>query len=187
MGESVVSFEKRNTAVKLLLTVIIVIFLGKFFYLPKIKRTNELKKKLIELSGERSTVEKILNAAKNEKDKIQQESEKLFSIKEEFFTEGSFPDGLRKLMDLIPELKLEVLSINYLPQKVFRVYKEIPVEINLKGEYHNFVDYLVEIEKFSKSISIGEIQIQSDGERHPRIEVKVVFCNYILRDEDKNE
>lgn len=181
MGELVISSQKRNTIVKLLLTVIIVISLGKFFYLPQIKRTNELKKKLIELSEEGSAVEKILNAAKDEKDRIQQKAEKLSSIREEFFTEDSFPDNLRKLTDLIPELKLEVVSINYLPQKVLRVYKEIPVEINLKGEYHNFVDFLAKAEKLSRSISIGEIQIQSDSERHPQMEVKVVFCNYILR------
>lgn len=187
MEETPVFSEKRNIVWGLIVTAIIVIFLGRYFYLPRIKRTNELKKTLVILSDEFKTIEKILDAAKNEENLIQQKAEKLSSIKEDFFTESSFSDGLRKLADLIPQSKLELISINYLPQKVFRVYKEIPIEINLKGEYHNFTNYLVEVEKLSKSIGIGEIQIQSDGGINPQLEVKVVFCSYILRQEYTNE
>lgn len=174
--------SKKQMIYEACFLLIIFLVLSKILYSPLIKRIDKLRKELDALSGEVIIAKKISKVEQDAYAKTQMKAERFLFFRREFCKEKDFSGLLNQITSLVPDSKLELVSFNYRPQEVFRLHKQIPIELNLNGQYGNLLQYLRQMEKLSRSIDINELEIQANLEAGTSMKIKMVIMNYILRE-----
>ncbi len=174
--------SKKQMIYEACFLLVIFLILSKILYSPLLKRINKLRKELNVLSAEVLAETKVSKAEQDAYAKTQMKAERFLFFRRKFCKEKDFSELLNQTTSLVPDSKLELVSFNYRPQEIFKIHKQIPVELNLKGQYGNLLQYLRQIEKLSRSIDINELEIQANIENDSSMKIKMVVMNYILRE-----
>ena len=130
-----------------------------FLYWPKFEKIERLNTKLDKLE------KKLATAKRNSKDlkKFQakmQEAEKQFQMAMRKLPEKEeIPSLLTSISDSGQRVGLEFLLFEPKPEKKKEFYAEIPVAMNIEGDYHNLAKFFDRVARLSRIVNIQNIQI----------------------------
>lgn len=138
------------------------------FYLPK-------NKEIAALTQQKNTATEELQKAKNTAATLDKHKAEMATIEEQFKeTSVLFPKEReipRLLTDISAEGQsagLEFLTFKPLPAVPKDFYSEIPIEIQVRGPYHNVGSFLDHISKLDRIVSVSNVKIspptKSEGE-----------------------
>ncbi len=179
-------FEKIEKLTKVqriaISAVIFGLIAGGFIYLlywPKFDKINQLKKSLGELH------KKLETAKRNAKDlqKFQakmKEAEAQFRLAMKKLPEREeIPSLLSSISNSGQRVGLEFLLFEPKAEKKREFYAEIPVAMNIKGDYHNLAIFFDQVARLSRIVNIKNIQMTRDkGKNSSDLNTKCMAVTY---------
>ena len=163
-------------------TVIFGLIVGGFSYFsywPKFEQINRLNTQLDKLE------EKLKTAKRNAKDlkKFQakmKEAEAQFQMAMKKLPEKEeIPSLLSSISDSGQQVGLEFLLFEPKPEKKKEFYAEIPVAMNIKGDYHNLAIFFDQVARLSRIVNIQNIQMTRAKDKNSQdLSVKCMAVTY---------
>jgi type IV pilus assembly protein PilO len=150
-----------------------------FLYWPKFEKINSLSKELEKLENELSIAKK--NAADLKKFQAQmKEAEAQFKLAMKKLPEKEeIPSLLSSISTSGQEVGLEFLLFEPKPEKNKEFYAEIPVAMNIKGDYHNLAIFFDQVARLSRIVNIENIQMSpAKGESNTELNTKCTAVTY---------
>ena len=159
--------------------VLILIILGKVFFLPKIGEIFNFKKELRMVAVALRLSDKSMKnlCQKN----VMEQRGKFDLLKNRFLHEYQIPELLQELTGLAEQIGLDIESIKPKVMMLNDFFKQVLFEINIESEYQQMVNYLDGLEKQDNVFDIEEIQIQGIENQPPQLRVKLVVSAYVLK------
>jgi type IV pilus assembly protein PilO len=148
-----------------ILAGMIVVLVGAatwFLFLPTYEEMDQLETKLQELEKQLATAK--INAAELEKFQAKmQEAEAQFKIAMRALPEqAEVPSLLTNVSKSGVELGVELLSFKPAAEVNKEFYAELPMEINIRGDYHHQAMFFDRVARLSRIININNISISAD-------------------------
>ena len=148
-----------------ILAGMIVVLVGAatwFLFLPTYEEMDQLETKLQELDKQLATAK--INAAELEKFQAKmQEAEAQFKIAMRALPEqAEVPSLLTNVSKSGVELGVELLSFRPAAEVNKEFYAELPMEINIRGDYHHQAMFFDRVARLSRIININNISISAD-------------------------
>jgi type IV pilus assembly protein PilO len=148
-----------------ILAGMIVVLVGAatwFLFLPTYEEMDQLETKLQELDKQLATAK--INAAELEKFQAKmQEAEAQFKIAMRALPEqAEVPSLLTNVSKSGVELGVELLSFKPAAEVNKEFYAELPMEINIRGDYHHQAMFFDRVARLSRIININNISISAD-------------------------
>jgi len=132
-----------------------------FSYWPKFEQINRLNTELEKL-------EKKLETAKNNAKDLEKFQAKIRDAEAQFQMamkklpeKEEIPSLLSSISSSGQQVGLEFLLFEPKPEKKKEFYAEIPVAMNIKGDYHNMAIFFDQVARLSRIVNIENIQISS--------------------------
>ena len=171
------------TAVFFILIVGIFIY---FFYWPKFEKIASLKTNLAKLEQKLSTAKR--NAADLKKFQAKmQEDEAQFNIAMKKLPEKEeIPSLLTAISDSGQSVGLDFLLFEPKAEKKKEFYAELPVVMNLRGDYHNLAIFFDQVARLNRIVNIENIQIslgKGKGANANELTTKCTAVTYKFIDE----
>ena len=180
--KNILSFIRpKGPVLKIIILLIAVFTLVKIFLMPQARSVNQLRQEFNRIQADLSVAQRVSETKLDVQQTVKNKISKFSSLENKLYKEQYFSELLQQMTDMLHKANLQVLSLNYYPQKVHRIYKEIPLEVNIKGEYNDLVQYLQQIEMLSQSVDISELQVLGDDQARGQLQIKLVILSYILR------
>lgn len=167
------------------LLVIAAIIAGAYFGLLKDKYKALDRQVVKETTLKRTFQQKALEAAKLEQYKsLMVRMEKDFEFLVSQLPEKTEVPGL---LDDIDERGrnsgLNIVSIKLQPEVVSDVYVELPIEIIVQGNYHNFGTFVSSVAGMSRIVTLHDYVITGDNQSSLRMIIKAKTYRYLSFDE----
>jgi type IV pilus assembly protein PilO len=148
-----------------ILAGMIVVLVGAatwFLFLPAYEEMDQLETKLQDLEKQLATAK--INAAELEKFQAKmQEAEAQFKIAMRALPEqAEVPSLLTNVSKSGVELGVELLSFKPAAEVNKEFYAELPMEINIRGDYHHQAMFFDRVARLSRIININNISISAD-------------------------
>jgi type IV pilus assembly protein PilO len=134
-----------------------------FFYWPKFEKISSLQTQL------KNTEKKLATAKRNAADlkKFQtkmKEAEAQFKLAMKKLPEKEeIPSLLTSISDSGQQVGLEFLLFQPRSEKKKEFYAEIPVSMNIKGDYHNLALFFDQVARLSRIVNIRNIRMTRGG------------------------
>ena len=161
IDEKFIPFEKKNKIIVLVVILLIPILLGYFFvYSPNVEQTKKLKSQIQTASDE---LKRVRKAARD----LPKHQEELNKAKEAFELTSillpksqEIPDLLRSISDLGKQSGLDFLSFVPGGEVPKDFYAEIPIDIKIRGPYHNLGLFLDRVSKLERIVTVNNIRTE---------------------------
>ena len=151
-------FQKRLIA----LVVVIVVILGLYLYLSYVPKRAEIQSKddeINKLTNEKAEKEIIaanLDAFKKEYEKL---DAKLAQAVKMLPNEREIPELLFSVSNLVEQSGLELEVFEPLPEVPQEFYAEVPVSINVKGEFTQLAVFLDKLGKLHRIVNLTDLSV----------------------------
>ena len=169
------SIVKLPTSRKVLILIALVaVMTGLYFYLIYLPNLDLLKKKRAEMEVLERQVRELRMVAQN-MERFKAEAAKL---REELRvaitqlpTSKEIPSLLTNISQLGKDSGLEFLLFKPAPEVSKDFYAEIPVDIKVKGTYHNVAIFFDKVGKLPRIVNISEVSMDNAKETYGRWEI----------------
>jgi len=151
-------FQKKLIA----LVVVIVVILGLYLYLSYVPKRAEIQTKddeINKLTNEKAEKEIIaanLDAFKKEYEKL---DAKLAQAVKMLPNEREIPELLFSVSNLVEQSGLELEVFEPLPEVPQEFYAEVPVSINVKGEFTQLAVFLDKLGKLHRIVNLTDLSV----------------------------
>jgi type IV pilus assembly protein PilO len=192
-GPILEKLEKLNKIQRILIsTAIFCLLVGGFIYLsywPKHERINKLTSELEKLEEKLETAMK--NAADLDKFKAKmREAESQFQMAMKKLPEKEeIPSLLASISNSGQQVGLEFQLFEPKPEKKKEFYAEIPVVINVKGDYHNTALFFDQVARLPRIVTIENIEmtpVKGNSSRDLSTKCMAVTYKFLEQSEQKN-
>jgi type IV pilus assembly protein PilO len=166
---------KLSTSKKvLILTALMAVILGLYFYLIYIPKSEVLTQKTAEMGKLETQVRELRIIAANVK-RFQAEAAKLreelqFAITQ-LPTSREIPALLANISNLGKDSGLEFLLFRPAPEVNREFYAEIPVEIKVRGGYHDVALFFEKVGKLPRIVNINGVSMDDPKEAQGKWEI----------------
>jgi type IV pilus assembly protein PilO len=193
-GPLLEKLEKLSKVQRILIsTVIFCLIGGGFIYLsywPKYERINKMNSELEKLEAKLKTAMK--NAADLDKFKAKMsEAESQFQMAMKKLPEKEeIPSLLASISNSGQQVGLEFQLFEPKPEKKKEFYAEIPVVINVRGDYHNTALFFDQVARLPRIVTIENIQmspIKGNSSRDLSTKCMAVTYKFIEQSEKKDQ
>lgn len=151
--------------VKIILAVLIfllpVVLFYFFIYSPSHDKIKGMEAKKISLTA-------VVKKAKHDSDNIEKYEKEVAEAKERFETIAvvlpkarEIPDLLRNISDLGKGAGLDFISFKPAAEIPKEFYGEIPIDISIRGPYHNMGYFLDQVSKLERIVTVDNIKMDS--------------------------
>ena len=177
VSEKYIPLERRVKILLVLLVFILPFVLFYFlYYSPKQKSITGLEQQRITLEKK---VELAKTAAKNlqkYKDEVEEAEKRFAETAIVLPKKKEIPNLLRNISDLGKGAGLDFLSFKPAQEQPKDFYAEIPVDIKIRGPYHNMGYFLDQVSKLDRIVTVDNIKMSS-----PKKEGGEILLNSICR------
>jgi len=162
IDEKYIPFEKRNKLIVLALVFILPLLLCYFFiYSPNAKETKNLEKKIADISIELKRVRRIARDLPKHQEELKKTKE-AFELTTVLLPKSQeIPDLLRSISDLGKNSGLDFLSFVPGGEVPKDFYAEIPINIKIRGPYHNLGLFLDRVSKLERIVTVNNIRTEN--------------------------
>lgn len=166
---------KLSTSKKvLILTVLVAVILGLYFYLIYIPKSEVLTQKTAEMGKLETQVRELRIIAANIK-RFQAEAAKLREELQlaitQLPTSREIPALLANISNLGKDSGLEFLLFRPAPEVNRDFYAEIPVEIKVRGGYHDVALFFEKVGKLPRIVNINGVSMDDPKEAQGKWEI----------------
>ena len=180
-SEKIRELLKKNIAV--IVTVLIMIILLVFIYIPKISTLSGLKKdferKAEELRGKNELIDKLVEiGAAHQSAKVDLEK-----LHKEHAGHHQIPEMLVNITAASGHLNFELRAINRSPQEKEKFFVKVPLELRIESSYRSFAEYVDRITRIARLLDIRRIEINQKENIYPRLSITLLLDAYFLEDE----
>jgi len=175
MAITLESIVKLPTSRKILILAgIVAVMIGLYIYLIYWPNLDLLKKKKAEMGSLENQVRELRIVAANMK-RFQAEAAKLREELQVAITQlptsKEIPTLLSNVSQLGKDAGLEFLLFRPTAEVNREFYAEIPVEIRVKGTYHNVALFFDRVGRLPRIVNISEVSMENAKETHGRWEI----------------
>jgi type IV pilus assembly protein PilO len=168
--------QKTPTPQKLaILGLVLALIVGGYYFLSyrgQAKKLVTLNNQWIELEKDREEKAQIANDINNFKAEVEKKK-RLLEEKKKKLPENANMDQLLKTLNELSE-KSEIKIMSFVPQAELAqaFYAEIPVRMELEGNYHEIATFFDKIAKEERIINISEIAMSNPEIRNGKVVLK---------------
>ncbi|CAB1064259.1 Type IV pilus biogenesis protein PilO [Olavius sp. associated proteobacterium Delta 1] len=130
-----------------------------FLYWPKLEQINRLNTDLEKLEKKLETAKRNAKDLKKLQAKMQEAEAQFQMAMKKLPEKEEIPSLLSSISSSGQEVGLEFLLFEPKPEKKKEFYAEIPVAMNIKGDYHNLALFFDQVARLSRIVNIQNIQI----------------------------
>lgn len=165
----VASIEKIKMPVRLVILIgTVVIFIGLFVYLVYLPKTEEIRVIKEEITSLNQKISQAKIKSKD-KEKLQAEMKQVdMELKEALKllpNTKEIPNLLRKVTELGNESNLDFRTFRPRKEVAHEFYYEIPVSIEIRGEFHNVAVFFDKIGHMERIMNIHNVSMKPVSER----------------------
>lgn len=153
-----VKYKAAIWAAALILPVVVFVFL---FYSPKTNEIKGLEKRKISLSREISEAKARANELEKHKAEMAETQEKFQEVSILLPQKQEIPSLLTSISSLGTNAGLDFVSFHPRAEVKKDFYAEIPVDISVRGPYHNVGNFLYQVSKLDRIVSVTNISLGS--------------------------
>ncbi len=141
--------------------LVVVIVFAYFFYMPKQTKISNLKKEKKEVAGELAKAKLDANQLKTYEKKMEEAKVQFEIVKNTLPEKKDIPSLLTSISQAGRDsgLEFELFKPNKEVKKQF--YAEIPVSIQLLGQYHNIAVFFDKVASLPRIVNIRNIKLNS--------------------------
>ena len=179
--------KQQRIILAVLVGIILIILINNRLFKPIISKRKELRLNLqsLDIELKRKEFELETAQAKTEVEGIASLEEKYRHTQKKLdYLKGRLPKEKQipaLLSQIASQAKLEYNLIKILPEESRLVYKEIPIQIQLKGRYQDLGEYLKGLEESTRLIKIKSLSIKTDPNAPPKLDVTLEIATYIVK------
>ena len=163
-------------------TVIFGLIVGGFSYFsywPKFEQINRLNTQLDKLEQKLKTAKRNAKDLKKFQAKMKEAEAQFQMAMKKLPEKEEIPSLLSSISDSGQQVGLEFLLFEPKPEKKKEFYAEIPVAMNIKGDYHNLALFFDQVARLSRIVNIQNIQMSSAKDKNSQdLNVKCMAVTY---------
>jgi len=133
-----------------------------FLYWPKYEQINRLNTQLEQLEKKLETAKRNAKDLKNFQAKMKEAEEQFQMAMKKLPEKEEIPSLLTSISSSGKQVGLDFLLFEPKGEKKKEFYAEIPVAMNIKGDYHNLALFFDQVARLSRIVNIENIQITRD-------------------------
>lgn len=126
---------------------------------PKVQQTNQLTAELAALTEKYNKNQRLLNDIDLLEKEFNQVQKNFMEIQAQLPTKKEIPNLLTKISDLANFVNVEFLLFKPLPENKADFYNEVPIDIQMRGCYHNIVKFFDFISKLPRIVNITDVSM----------------------------
>jgi len=139
-----------------------------FLYWPKFERINRLNTDLKKLEQKLETAKRNAKDLKQFQAKMKEAEAQFQMAMKKLPEKEEIPSLLSSISNSGQQVGLEFLLFEPKPEKKKEFYAEIPVAMNIKGDYHNLALFFDQVARLSRIVNIQNIQMSSAKEKNSK-------------------
>ena len=169
MNQLVEHFSNLETNRKIAIAVTVPVLLLAAYYVfflgPRMSSTQELRAQIIDMLAERDM--KTLETARmvERRQEIEELDRQLASAITRLPDEQEIPELLSNISSLGRDAGLEILVFRQKPEGYQEFYAEVPVDMQVRGTYHQVASFFDEVAKLDRIVNVSDITL-----KEPRVE-----------------
>jgi type IV pilus assembly protein PilO len=155
--------------------VLVALLYAVSFYLPrswditgKQERLQALEKELAQLQAQ------VKNKAKTTEEIAEVEGQ-FQQVKAQLPEQKEIPELLRQVSNLGRESGLEVVLFRQKAEALKDVYAEVPVEMGVRGEYHQVALFFDKVRHLDRIVNVSDISIKNPQQNNEQVRVEASF------------
>lgn len=176
LSEKLARLDIRQKGAIVTAAVILPLVLFYFFlYSPK---QEEIARLQAEKAGLEQEIARLAATARkiDEHRAAMAETERKFTLASIIIPDQKeIPSLLTSISNLATNSGLEVLSFRPRPEAALEFYAEIPVDIQVKGSYHNFGYFLYQVSKLPRIVSVFNVRMGSPTRMDGQMQLSTDF------------
>jgi type IV pilus assembly protein PilO len=152
-------------------TLLFALITGGFYYFsyrPKWESISKLNKKLDQLENKLEIAKKNAADLKKFQAKMDEAEAQFKMAMKKLPEKEEIPSLLASISNSGQQVGLEFLLFEPKPEKKKEFYAEIPVAMNIKGDYHNLALFFDQVARLSRIVNIQNIQMAPGKEKDNR-------------------
>ncbi len=171
------------------LVVLIILLYAFALHLPQARELASKKENIRALEAERARLQAF--AVQREKVKNEMaETEELFNqVAAQLPDQKEIPDLLRQVSNLGRDSGLEVLFFRQKPEVLHDLYAEVPVEMGVRGGYHQVALFFDKVRHLERIVHITELNLKNPQLRNGQVQIDASFfaTTYRFLSEEERE
>ncbi len=179
--------KQQRIILAVVVGIILIVVINNLFFRPITSKRKGLSIKYQSLETELKRKEFELKEAraKTETERIAKLEEKYRHTQKRLeYLKGRLPKE-RQIPALLSQIAsqtgLEYNLIKMLPEESRLVYKEIPIQVQIKGRYQDLGKYLKGLEESTRLIKIKSLSIKTDPKAPLKLDVVLEIATYIVK------
>jgi len=132
-----------------------------FLYWPKFEQINRLNTQLEKLEQKLETAKRNAKDLKKFQAKMKEAEAQFQMAMKKLPEKEEIPSLLSAISNSGQQVGLEFLLFEPKPEKKKEFYAEIPVAMNIRGDYHNLALFFDQVARLSRIVNIENIQMSS--------------------------
>ncbi|MCK4648937.1 type 4a pilus biogenesis protein PilO, partial [bacterium] len=179
--------KQQRIILAVLVGIILIVLVNNRLFKPIVSKRKDLRIKYQNLETELMRKEFELQEVqvKTEKERIAQLEEKYRHTQKKLeYLKGRLPKEKQipaLLSQIASQARLEYNLIKMLPEESRLVYKEIPIQIQVKGRYQDLGEYLKRLEESTRLIKIKSLSIKTDPKTLPKLDVTLEIATFVVK------
>ena len=150
---------KKKIIVLVLVLLALFLIINIQIIKPKIQKANQLKTELTGLTEEYNKNKKLISNINLLKKEFEQVEKNFKEIQAQLPTKKEIPALLSKISDLANFVNVEFLLFKPLPEIGKDFYNEVPIDIQMRGNYNNIIKFFDFISKLSRIVNITNVSM----------------------------
>lgn len=172
--------ELLRTNLSLIVTVVVMVFLLVFLYIPKLSTLSEVKgefeKRAEELRSNHELIDQLVDIGAD----YQTAEVELERRHKENAGHQQIPEILYSLTAAGGDLNFKLHAINRSSQEKEQFFVKVPLELNIEAAYRSFAEYIDRITRIARLLDVRRIEIGNDSKIYPRLKIKLLVDAYFL-------
>ena len=162
--------EKLSRVQRIAISAVIFGLIAGFFiyflFWPKFEQINRLNTNLDKLEKKLATAKRNARDLKKFQAKMKEAEAKFQMAMKKLPEKQEIPSLLSSISDSGQQVGLEFLLFEPKAERKKEFYAEIPVAMNIKGDYHNLAVFFDKVARLSRIVNIQNIQIANSKDKN---------------------
>lgn len=157
-------FELESRERVLLCSAVVILVLGLYWSFVYSGRRAEIaatKAKIVDLRGQRETQQKLVADLDTQRERVRELGARLRLAEARLPDQKEIPDLLSTVSSAGRESGLEILLFRQKPERYQDFYAEVPVEVLVRGNYHQVATFFDRVGKLDRIVNVSDISMKS--------------------------
>ena len=155
-----------------------------FYYSDALEQQKQKEKQLADLQTQIRALEATANRLPEFQREVQALEARLETLKRILPPEKEMPDLMRRVQYLAAQSSLGIEKFTPAPVAQREFYIEVPINIDIRGTYHNLGAFFDRISRMSRLVNVGNVKIKAQSNQviNNTVSVQAVATTYVYQE-----